>query len=113
MKTSIQKGRVLDLIAPYNVTNAPTYVAGMKVGSIIALAASTALSGAPVEGYVEGVYTVQKATGSAWTVGLLLYWDDAAKNFTTVSTSNTKAAYATIAAASGDVVGTLKLVPSI
>lgn len=33
---------------------------------------------------------VDKATGQAWTGGAVVYWDDAAKNFTTTSTANTK-----------------------
>lgn len=48
-----------------------------------------------------------KATGSAWVVGEKIYWDDTAKKFTDVSTSNTLCGYASAAAASGDTTGSL------
>lgn len=47
---------------------------------------------------------VAKATGAAWAVGDLLYWDDAAKNLTKTVGSNTKVGYCLEAALSGDTV---------
>lgn len=114
MRTQTQVGNVLDLTAPYDCINTAAYAAGFKIGSIVGVAAETALNGAGLTGIVDGwCGVVAKATGAAWTVGVLLYWDDTAKNFTTVSTSNTKCGYATLAAATGDTVGTLRLEPCL
>lgn len=45
-----------------------------------------------------------KATGAAWSVGDLLYWDDTAKNLTKTVGSNTKVGYCLEAALSADAV---------
>lgn len=47
---------------------------------------------------------VAKATGAAWSVGDLLYWDDTAKNLTKTVGSNTKVGYCLEAALSADAV---------
>ena len=65
MKNFVQTGDVLSLLAPYDVAAG----AGFKVGSIIAVATSAALSGAAVEGAVVGVFDVAKVSAQAWTVG--------------------------------------------
>lgn len=54
--------------------------------------------------YAAEVTGVAKATGQAWSVGALLYWDNTAKNLTTTVGSNTKAGYCLEAALSGDTV---------
>jgi predicted RecA/RadA family phage recombinase len=116
MKYDVQKGDVLDLLAPYdvNVANADLgYQPCFKVGSIIAAAVTNAASGAAIEGQTVGVITGPKATGETWAVGDLLYWDDSAKKFTKTSTSNTKAGFAMSVTLTGDTSGALKLVPSI
>lgn len=105
MKNYVQHGHRLTLAAPYDVASG----AGFKVGSIIAIAAYTALSGANVEGQVEGVFDVAKATGAGWSVGDAIYWDDSAKKFTTTSSGNTKAGVAVLTAASGDTTGRVRL----
>lgn len=116
MKYEIQKGDILDLIAPYDVnpTNADLgYVPGFKVGGIIALAVQGASSGGAIEGQVVGCATVLKAAGAAWAVGDEVYWDDSAKGFTKTSSANTKAGYAITVQASGDTVGGIRLVPTL
>jgi predicted RecA/RadA family phage recombinase len=110
MKNFVQDGCVVTLTAP---SGGVTSGKGVKVGSIIAIAATTQAAAASFEGAVTGVFDVDKATGAAWAEGDLLYWDDTAKNFTKTSTSNTKSGYAVSAAASGDATGRMRLVPSI
>lgn len=109
MKNFLQNGTAIDLVAVAAVASG----AVVKIGAIIAVAADGAAIGESFAGYVEGCYTVPKATGAAWAVGDTLYWDDTAKNFTKTTTSNTKAGYAIAVAASGDATGAIRLVPSI
>lgn len=105
MKTFVMEGRTITLVAPYNVLSG----GGLQVGSIVGIAGSDALSGADVETVLEGVFTVAKATGAAWTQGALIYWDNAAKNFTTTVATNKLAGVATLAALAGDTVGNVRL----
>jgi predicted RecA/RadA family phage recombinase len=112
MKFETQKGDVLDLTAPYDIAASTTFNPGFKVGSIIGVTSSAA-NGTTFEGHVTGLHVVAKATGAAWSQGDTLYWDDTAKNFTKTSSGNTKAGYAALAAASGDAIGSIRLVPSI
>lgn len=105
MKNYVQPGDVLTLAAPYDVASG----AGFKVGSIIAIASYSALSGAEVEGRVKGVFDVAKVSAQAWTVGADIYWDDTAKLFTTVTTSNTLAGVAVAAAGNPTATGRLRL----
>lgn len=100
MKNFIQDGDTLTLTAPYAVASG----AGFLVGSLFAVAASTAANAATVEGLTEGVFDLAKATG-AWTQGMLVYWDNTAKNVTGTSTSNTKIGVAVRAEASGNTTG--------
>ena len=111
MKNFVQEGFALDLAAPYDVSSG----GGFKVGDIIAIAASDALSGADVVGYVEGVFDVTAegaGSGQAWAAGDKVYWDDTNKRFTKTSTSNTLAGYAVAAKVTTDTVGRLRLCPA-
>lgn len=110
MKNYVAHGRVLTLNAPYDRTSGQA----AKIGSIIAVATVDVLSGARAEWDVEGVFDVPKATSQAWTEGLIIYWDDTAKNFTSTVGSNTKAGVAVANAAgvmaqSADTVGRVRL----
>lgn len=107
MKTFVQPGETITLTAPYAVSSG----GGLKVGSIVGIALADAANGASVEVLVEGVVTHARATGSgsAWTVGALIYWDNSAKKFTATSTSNTLAGVAVAAAGDSDATGTLRL----
>ena len=105
MKTYVQQGDTLTLTAPYNVDAG----AGFKVGSIIAVANSAALSGATVEGLTVGVVDVAKVSAQAWTVEAPIYWDDVAKNFTTTTTSNTLAGVVVAVAANPSATGRVRL----
>ena len=105
MKNYVQNGDVLSLLAPYAVAAGD----GLKVGSIVGIATSAADSGADVEVLTRGVVDVTKTSAQAWTVGVAVFWDDTAKEFTTTSTSNTLAGVATAAAANPSATGRLRL----
>lgn len=105
MKSYIQEGDVLTLTAPYDVASG----AGLLVGTIVGVAAHAAISGAEVEVCVEGVVEVAKVSAQAWTQGATIYWDNTAKLFTSVSTSNTKAGVAVAAAANPSDTGIIRL----
>lgn len=113
MKYEVQRGDILDLIAPYDLLLATGYVPGFKIGSIIGVAVTNASSGAAFEGAVAGVFTVKKPTGEVWAVGDEVYWDDTNKDFTKTSTSNSKAGYALSAQLTGDTAGNIKLFPTL
>ncbi|MCZ4340580.1 DUF2190 family protein [Sphingomonadaceae bacterium G21617-S1] len=86
MNNFVQEGEVVTAAAPYDVASG----AGLKVGSLIGIAAFGALSGADVNVKRRGVFTVAKAASQAWTQWTTkVYWDDTAKNFTSTSASNT------------------------
>jgi predicted RecA/RadA family phage recombinase len=105
MKNFIQNGDTLTLTAPYDVVAGATF----KVGSIIAVATSAALSTATVEGLTTGVVEVAKVSAQAWTVGALVYWDDSGKLWTTTSSGNTLAGVATAVAANPSATGRVRL----
>jgi len=104
-KTYVQDGDILTLAAPYSVTPG----GGAKIGSIIGIALDTTASGATGDFAVEGVFIVPKNSAEAWTVGVLLYWDDTNKVFTITSSGNTKAGVATVAAANPSSTGYCRL----
>ena len=105
MKNYLQSGDVINVAAPYAVASG----AGALVGSLFGVAMAAAASGATVPLAVTGVFTLAKATGAAWTVGLRLYWDDSAKNVTATASTNKLIGLAVTAAASGDTVGDVRL----
>lgn len=107
MKNFVQPGHRLTLTAPYAVSSG----GGFKVGSIIAIAAYTAASGADVEGVTAGVFDHAKNSAEAWSQGVAVYWDDTNKVFTTTSAGNTKAGFAAAAAANPSATGRVWLVP--
>lgn len=105
MKNFVQPGRAITLIAPYALLSGQ----GLLVGSIFGVASNDAAISTEVETRLEGVYSLTKATGAAWTVGALIYWDNTARNCTTTAATNKLIGVATVAAAAGDAVGTLRL----
>ena len=54
---------------------------------------------------------VPKATGQAWALGNLIYWDSTNSNFTTTATGNDLAGIVAEAAASGDTEGVIDFFP--
>ncbi len=105
MKNYISEGDTLSLAAPYNVSSG----GGFLVGSIFAVAANDALSGANVQGKTRGLITLTKHSAEAWTVGELLYWDDTNKYVTATSTSNKLIGVAAAAAANPSSTGNVRL----
>ena len=84
MENLLLENDMLPVVAPYAVASG----AGVLVGGIFGVAAHAAANGATVTIATEGVFTLPKATGSAWTSGQRLFWDDTNKVVTHVSTSN-------------------------
>ncbi len=65
MKNFVQPGNTITVIAPSNVTSGSLVI----VGSIVGVATADAVTGAPVEISVEGVFTLPKSLGSALAQG--------------------------------------------
>jgi predicted RecA/RadA family phage recombinase len=85
MKNQHSEGVAVSVpLAPYAVASG----AGCLIGSLFGIAATTALINTPVVLWTRGAFTLAKLSAQAWTMGVLIYWDDTAKNCTTVSTSN-------------------------
>ena len=105
MKNFVMEGRTITLAAPYALTSGQ----GLLVGSIFGVASADAAISADVETVLEGVFTLTKATGAAWTVGALIYWDNAARNCTTTVATNKLIGVAQSAALTGDTVGNVRL----
>lgn len=105
MQNYTQPGDILTLTAPYAVASG----AGALVGSIFGVATSAVASGAEGEFKTCGVFELTKATGTAWTQGEKIYWDDSNKRCSDDSTVGQLIGAATAAAASGDTTGKVKL----
>lgn len=109
MKTFRGEGRAIQVTAPADVVSGQPLLVGILFGFCGAAAAS----GAKVALWTRGEYDgVIKKTGTAWTEGLLIYWDDVDKKLTHASTSgNTKVGVATAAAGSSAATGRVRLNP--
>jgi predicted RecA/RadA family phage recombinase len=105
MKTFVEEGQVVEFVMP----GTATVGIGIKVGSRLAIPTVSAASGAKCPCIVRGVIVHNKLSAQAWTVGVMLYWDDTNKWFTTVSTSNYKCGVAVLAAANPSATGTVLL----
>ena len=107
MKNYVQEGDVLTVTAPAAVLSG----AGVLVGSIFGVASADSASGAEVEIQLEGVFDLAKAASQAWTVGALIYWDNATKVCTTTASGNKLIGTAVLAVdnAAGSVIGRVRL----
>ena len=107
MKTYVQPGNTITLTAPYAVASGD----GLLVGSIFGVAAGSAALGETVEASLVGVFDLKKVASQAWAVGDRIYWDNAARQTTKVTTSNTLIGVATEAVAGGatDLIGRVRL----
>lgn len=105
MKNYIQDGESLTFTAPYTVSSG----GGFLVGTLFAVAATDALSGAPVVGETCGVFALTKVSAQAWAVGDAVYWDNTARLATTTAGSNTPIGHATAAAANPSGSGNVRL----
>ena len=107
MKTYVRPGEIVTFTAP---SGGVTVDVPVLIGNLLVIPTSTVAATLPFEGAVQGVFAnMPKATGTAWTEGEILYWDNSAFDFTTVSTSNYRVGCAAVAAASGDTTGTVRL----
>ena len=107
MKTYIQPGHAITLLAPYAVASGD----GLLVGAIFGVASHDAASGAEVETQLTGVLDLAKVASQAWTAGAKVYWDNTAKRVTNVASGNTLVGVAVLAVGSGadEVVGRVRL----
>jgi len=94
MKNYVNAGEHLTIPAPYNAASGT----GVKSGSIFGIAQFDVVAPADIVVVRKGVFAVAKVSAQAWAVGAKIYWDDAAKLFTTVATSNLLVGVATAAA---------------
>ncbi len=80
------------------------------ISSLVVIPLVTAAAGVRFNAALRGVFTVPKATGATWSEGQVLYWDSSAGNFATAQSATARrAAAATLAAASGDTTGQVRL----
>ena len=107
MRTYVQPGHVVTLLAPYDVASGD----GLLVGSIFGVASGDALSGAEVETQLTGVVDLAKVASQAWTAGARVYWDNTAKRVTNVASGNTLIGVAVLAVGSGaeETIGRVRL----
>lgn len=99
MKNYINSGERMPIVAPVGgVVSGQALLVGAKV----CVAFDTAIAGATVVVATEGVFELPKVTGTAIAQGAKVYWDDTAKLFTSVVSTNTLCGYAFAAAASAD-----------
>lgn len=107
MKNYVQKGETLTLTAPYAVSSG----GGALVGSIFGVATNNYASGEEGEFQVEGVFDLVRETGSgtAWSQGALIYWDDTNRRVTATSTGNRLIGVAVKSASDGDATGRVRL----
>ena len=103
MKNFIQTGSIIGVVAPADVQSGDL----VFVGSLFGVANADAVSGAPVEIWTEGVYTLPKASAQAWTVGAAIYWDGT--QVTTTATDNVLIGHAVAVAANPSATGTVRL----
>lgn len=94
MKTFIQRGDTLTLIAPVDTKSGGIVV----VGAFAGVAAIDAKAGEAVEVDLAGVFSLPKAVGVAIGAGEKVYWDATAKAVTNVAADNRQIGAATVAA---------------
>jgi predicted RecA/RadA family phage recombinase len=107
MKTYIQPGHAITLIAPYAVESGD----GLLVGAIFGVASHDAASGAEIETQLTGVLDLAKTASQAWTAGAKVYWDNSAKRVTNVASGNTLVGVAVLAVGAGadETIGRVRL----
>ena len=98
MKTFVQPGDSLTVVAPYAVTSGQ----GVLVGAIFGVAAYDAALNANVEVQTEGVFDITKEPALAITAGARVYWDNTNRRITTTATGNYHVGIATLAALAAD-----------
>jgi len=110
MKNFVQEGHALDYVAPAGGVTAGVAV---LIGTVLVMPATTAAEGAMFSGWIEGVYDLPCATGTAWNSNVALYWDSANKRVTTTATDNTKIGMTAEAKVASSSRGAVKLLPTV
>ncbi|MGQ9686628.1 MAG: DUF2190 family protein [Thiobacillaceae bacterium] len=107
MKNYVQKGETVTLTAPYAVSSG----GGALVGSIFGVASADYASGAEGEFQLEGVFDLTRETGSGtgWSAGDLIYWDNTNKRTTKTATNNKLIGVAVKAAGDSAATGRVRL----
>lgn len=105
MKNFVQEGDVMEFAAPYDRLSGE----GALIGAMFGVATVDVLNTVRANFLIKGVVTLKKTSAQAWTEGALIYWDNTAKEATTVSTSNTRIGCAAAAAANPSATGTVRL----
>jgi predicted RecA/RadA family phage recombinase len=103
-------GNIVTLTAPTGgVVSGTPYL----IGKLLVIATNTIAQTLPFEAALTGVFSVTKTGTQAWSEGQNVFWDDTAKNFTTVSAGNTRAGTALVAtgAGAGETTGIVRLEP--
>lgn len=105
MNNYVSSGERVDLVVPSGGVVGGTFY---KVSDMIGCAVRTAAEGETGTLIVEGILTAPKAA-VAFTVGARVFWDDSAKNFTTVTGGNTLAGISVETIASGVATAPIRL----
>jgi predicted RecA/RadA family phage recombinase len=108
-KNMIQSGDIVDMVALAPVVSGQVV---MK-GQMIAIALASVAAGEIFAAALCGAYEVPKASADTFTQGDVVYWDDTAKEMTSVPTDNKKAGYAWADAAGGETEMQVCLVPNV
>lgn len=98
MRNYLQPGKVVSLTAPVGGV-----VAGQpyQIGQLLVIAQASVAATLKFEGMTTGVFSVTKPGSQAWAEGAIVYWDDAARKFTTVAEGNLRVGCAVEAVGSG------------
>jgi predicted RecA/RadA family phage recombinase len=109
-KNFVQPGSVLDLVVE-DETDAVTIRSGKGylVGSIFGVAVADVEPGSSGSFQVDGVWSLDKTTGEAWSVGQALYWDPSTSKVTSVAGSLKRIGVATAPASSPATTGNIRL----
>lgn len=109
MNNFIKPGKTMTFTAPGGgVVSGTTYL----IGNQLVVATNTVAAGLPFEGVTEGVFSVPKAGSQAWAEGVAVYWDNAAKVFSTAATVGfyrAGTAAEAVAGGAGDTTGKVRL----
>ena len=107
MNRQLKSGRIVNYL---NDTGSEiTAGAVVVVGDLILIAVTAIADGARGALRAEGLWRVDKAAGSAWTLGAEVFFDETAENFTATAPGNKRAGIAVEAAVSAATVGRLLL----
>ncbi|GAB5431217.1 MAG: hypothetical protein EpisKO_05870 [Epibacterium sp.] len=106
MKNYIQPGEKITVSAPADVASG----AGVLVGAMFGVATGAAALGADVTIVRKGVFNLNKLAAQAWGEGVKVYWNNTAKECTTVASGNTHIGYAASAAADPSSIGVVVLI---